>query len=79
MEHLNQQLTTAHNTIKQLKEKLESNCATRKQLDQHVQRLNSQINELLGKLKVSNIRHSESEEKLVALQSTISTLEHVSF
>lgn len=49
------------------------------QLDQHIKVLNNQINELVGKIKVSSIQHSESEDKLAALQSTITTMEHVRF
>lgn len=66
-------------TIKQLQEKLKSNNVARVQLDQHVQELNHQINELLGKIKTSNIKNSENLEKLATLQNTISTLNHVSY
>lgn len=79
LKNLKRQLTTAHITIKHFKEKIESNCVARMQLELHIQTLNYQINELLEKIKVSNIQHSESEEKLVALKSTMSTMEQVSF
>lgn len=47
------------------------------QLEQHVQGLNLQINELLGKLKTSNIKHTENTENVAFLQRKISTLEDV--
>lgn len=78
IEYFKQQLSTANITIKQLKEKLESNSTARLKLEQHIQGLNQQIDELLGKIKASNIKHSESADKIANLQSTISALEHVS-
>lgn len=78
IEYFKQQLSAANITIKQLKEKLESNSAARLKLDQHIQGLNQQIDGLLGKIKASNIKHSESADKIATLQSTISALEHVS-
>lgn len=78
IEHLKHQLSTANTTINQLKEKLESNGVARMQLEQHVQGLNQQINELFGKLKLANIKHTENAENIAFLQRKISTLEHVS-
>lgn len=48
------------------------------ELDQHVHELNHQIDELLKKLKVSNVKNSEYATKINTLQRAISTLEHVS-
>lgn len=76
---LKHQLTTANIMIKQLKDKLESNSITRTQLEQHVQELNRQINELLRKIKSSNMKHSKNEEKIATLHSSISSFEHVSY
>jgi len=78
MESLKHQLASATIMINQLKKKLESNSDARLQLDQHIEGLNNQIDELLGNIKASNIRHTESSESIANLQSTISILEHVS-
>eukprot|EP00102_Acyrthosiphon_pisum_P012409 XP_008181542.1 PREDICTED: nucleoprotein TPR [Acyrthosiphon pisum] len=69
------ELNAAKCTIKQLKEKLESNSVARLRLDQHVQELNLQINELQKKIKTSNIRHSENEENIDNLHGKILSLE----
>lgn len=69
------ELNAANCTIKQLKEKLESNSVARLRLDQHVQELNLQINELHKKIKSSNIRHSENEENIENLHGKILSLE----
>jgi len=73
------ELNAANCTIKQLKEKLESNSVARLRLDQHVQELNLQINELHKKIKSSNIRHSENEENIENLHGKILSLETVSY
>ncbi|XP_025205590.1 nucleoprotein TPR [Melanaphis sacchari] len=69
------ELDAAKFTIKQLNEKLESNNVARMRLDQHVQELNLQINELLEKIKTSNIKHSENLENINNLQEKIISLE----
>lgn len=72
------ELNVSNITIKQLKEKLESNSVARMRLDQHVQELNLQINELLEKIKTSNIKHSENTENIDNLNGKILSLETVS-
>lgn len=72
------ELNAANITIKQLKEKLESNNVARIRLDEHVQELNLQINELLEKIKTSNIKHSENAENIDNLNGKILSLETVS-
>uniref|UniRef100_A0A2S2PQR5 NUA/TPR/MLP1-2-like domain-containing protein n=2 Tax=Schizaphis graminum TaxID=13262 RepID=A0A2S2PQR5_SCHGA len=69
------ELNAANFTIKQLNEKLESNSVARMRLDQHVQELNLQINELLNKIKTSNIKHSEDAENIDNLHGKILSLE----
>lgn len=78
-QHLKHQLATSKITVNQLKEKLESNNMARLKLDEHVQCLNQQIDELLKKIKLSNIKHLESVEHLATLQNTISALKKVNF
>jgi len=78
IEYLKHELAISKITINLLNEKLESNNNARLQLDHHVQGLNQQIDELLGKIKGSNIRHCENTEKITSLHSTVSALEHVS-
>lgn len=73
------ELNAANCTIKQLKEKLESNSAARLRLDQHVQELNFQINDLHKKIKTSNIRHSQNAENIDNLHGKILSLETVSY
>lgn len=48
------------------------------ELEQHVLGLNHQIDELFGKLKTANIKHTENAENEAFLQKKISSLEHVS-
>lgn len=73
------ELNAANYTIKQLREKLESNNVARIRLDQHVQELNLQINELQKIIKTSNIRQSENEENMENLHGKILSLETVSY
>ncbi|XP_050441789.1 nucleoprotein TPR-like [Adelges cooleyi] len=75
VEDLKHQLSLSNTTIKQLKDKLETNSNARLHLEQHVQELNQQIDELFKKIKDSNRRHCENAQKVSALQNTIASLE----
>ncbi|XP_050525478.1 nucleoprotein TPR-like [Daktulosphaira vitifoliae] len=76
LEDVENQLSLANLTIKQLNEKLDTNNNAYSLLEEHVQGLNQQIDELLKKIKASNIRNSEYAKKVDALQNTIISLEH---
>lgn len=79
MDYFKHQLTVANIKINKLNEKLEISSVAGVQLDQHIQGLNCQIDELLKKIKSSNVRLSENAEKMATLQDTISSLERVSY
>lgn len=72
---LKRELCIADKIIRRLKE---TNSVAQSNFDQHVQELNCQIDELWGKIKASNIKHTQDSENITNLQSTISSLELVS-
>lgn len=78
MESLKHQLASATVMNNQLKEKLESNNVAQLQLNQHIEFLNKQIDDLLRKLKASNIINIDSSGQITNLQNTMSILEQVS-